>query len=170
MESTVRLCDCHWVRAMHSVECRHTKGGRRKGCLVVLKKSDFFSTYVATGLTVLSAKACPPTEVIWMKFPLEFYCFYEWPRAPDQPLQKHWGVGCSICFSFAGELNGGDCGYRAIQFVFFIIRCCHVLLWGNTMRDTVPVAGRRTLIASPVATPRSKIMLVLTWHPTGWCW
>lgn len=58
-------------------------------------------------LTVLSAKACPPAEVIRMKFPLEFYCFYEWPRAPDQPLQKHWGVGCSICFSFTGERDGG---------------------------------------------------------------
>lgn len=66
------------------------------------------STVVATGPTRSCKTSLPTAELIQMNFPLEFRVILPpqplEPRAPNQLLQKHWGV------FFAGELDGVTVG------------------------------------------------------------
>lgn len=143
------------------------KRRQKRGCLVLFQNSDFFSLTWPLGSPSFVRKSVGLLRWHGWNFPLEFYCLFEWPRAPDPPLQKHWAVGC-LFFQHRRTRRGWLCG------LFFVAWCCRVLLWGNTTRSQLwerelrlRLRGRHTLIQNDAGSHLTSHRLVLVsvaWH------
>lgn len=148
MDSTVRVCDCHWVRVMHSEVCRDMRGDERMSG--TWRVTLFSSAVPAISLTCSCKTSTSATGLIWMKAPLEFHV-----TLPLRPLVRIWStkptltkaLGCIFCkWSWR-------CGvWKCLCYHGLTVPCASVR---EHKSDKIPVVAHGPQFKSPVSSSSS---------------